>query len=66
MKEGLIKIGEIDNIQCFYDKYVEEGKVLIGKKGNTVVDEYESISFIVGYSKDLEIYASILLKLKNK
>jgi hypothetical protein len=33
MEEGIRKIGEIEGVNLYYDKYVEENNFLMGKKG---------------------------------
>ena len=34
-EQGIKKIGEIDGINLYYDKYVEENNFLMGKKGKS-------------------------------
>jgi hypothetical protein len=34
-EQGIKKIGEIDGVNLYYDKYVEENNFLMGKKGKS-------------------------------
>lgn len=55
-----IKIGEIDDVTMYYDKYMEENQFIVGFKG-----ELGKINFIVGNSKDIKFFRKALESYKN-
>ena len=57
-EEGIQKIGEIDGIGLYYDKYGKRNQFLIGYKERT-------IKFIVGKSKDIEKFRKAFETYKN-
>lgn len=58
IEDKVSKIGEIDGVGLYYDKYMEENQFIVGFKE-------KKINFIVGNSKDIEFFRKALEVYKN-
>jgi hypothetical protein len=65
-KDGVYKLGIIENVSIYNDRYCEDDKFYIGRKGSQVTAERRNSIFIVGKSTDLEYYKEIVYRFVNK
>jgi len=67
---GVYKLGEIEKVSIYCDKYMEPDKVICGRKGVDYSQQIERKSiknlFLIGHSNVLESYEKVVYRYVNK
>ena len=65
MEEGIRNIGKIEEVDIYFDKYMEDNSFLMGRKKSANV-KLTDVDFMIGSTKDLEKYKQALKLYKER